>query len=178
MKDVMVDLETMGSGPMAAIISIGAVEFDPVSGLIGESFYEVVNLKSSVENGGIIDPDTVMWWLGQSGAARLAVRSEAVSVETALMRFGAWLSGCAPCNELRVWGNGADFDNVILATAFDRAGIVRPWKFWNNRCYRTMKSLHKDVPLVRTGTHHNALDDARTQAEHLIAIMAVAKGEV
>ena len=34
MSEVMVDLETLGNGSNAAIISIGAVGFDPASGQI------------------------------------------------------------------------------------------------------------------------------------------------
>lgn len=35
MKHVMLDLETMGNGPRAAIVSIGAVFFDPLTGELG-----------------------------------------------------------------------------------------------------------------------------------------------
>jgi exodeoxyribonuclease VIII len=44
------------------------------------------------------------------------------------------------------------------------------WEFWKDRCYRTIKNCYPDVPFDRRGTHHNALDDARSQALHLIAI--------
>lgn len=45
---VMVDLETMGKKHNAPIVAIGAVFFDPATGSIGESFYKVVCLESSV----------------------------------------------------------------------------------------------------------------------------------
>jgi inhibitor of KinA sporulation pathway (predicted exonuclease) len=49
--------------------------------------------------------------------------------------------------------------------------MIKPYyKFWNERCYRTVKNQYPDVKLTRTGTYHNALDDARTQAEHLVQI--------
>ena len=175
MKDVMVDLETMGTGPVAAIIAIGAVEFDLGTGAIGEFFYVVVNLESSVQGGGVIDPSTVMWWLGQSDDARAAVRTEGTHITVALMRFAAWLAQRGAGDDLRLWGNGAGFDNVVLEAAYRHAHIQCPWNFWNNRCYRTIKALHPTVKAIRTGTHHNALDDAITQAKHLIAVMAHAR---
>jgi len=49
MLDVMLDLETMGNGSSAAIIAIGAVEFDMVEGTLGNEFYSVVDLDSSVQ---------------------------------------------------------------------------------------------------------------------------------
>ena len=84
----------------------------------------------------------------------------------------------APIVSIGVWGNGASFDNVILSESYYRAAILRPWPFWKDRCYRTIKTIYPDVELVRSGTHHNALDDARTQAEHLIAINATAAGTI
>ena len=63
--NVMFDLETMGSGPDAAIVAIGAVEFDTVTALLGRRFYRVVNLASAVAAGGVIAPSTVLWWMRQ-----------------------------------------------------------------------------------------------------------------
>lgn len=170
MNDVMVDLETMGTGPNAAIIAIGAVEFDAARGKVGSSFYEVVSLESSVTNGGAIDPGTVMWWLSQSDEARKAVCAHGEHINLVLVRFSQWLGQRAIRDDLRLWGNGAGFDNVVLESAYRSAQLPCPWHFWNNRCYRTVKGMHPGVKAVRTGTHHNALDDAITQAHHLIAI--------
>ena len=38
MNNVMLDLETMGKGPSAAIVTIGAVFFDPMTGELGAEF--------------------------------------------------------------------------------------------------------------------------------------------
>lgn len=74
-----------------------------------------------------------------------------------------------------VWGNGADFDNPILATAYGALNQVQPWKPYNGHCYRTLKSLVKGPKIERTGTHHNAVDDARSQALHAIQLLRVLK---
>ena len=66
-----------------------------------------------------------------------------------------------------VWGNGATFDNVILSNAYKAAGMEQPWKFWDDRCYRTVKGLLPDIKIERLGTHHNAVYDAMSQARHL-----------
>ena len=81
-------------------------------------------------------------------------------------------------SKARVWGNGASFDNPILANAYRAVNLDPPWRFWNDRCYRTVKSMFgKNVKLERIGEHHNALDDAKSQADHLIRIMAaIGKG--
>lgn len=172
MLDVMLDLETMGNGPEAAILAIGAVEFDALQQTIGASFYAVVDLESSVAHGGIMDPSTVLWWLKQSDAARAAFNRPGDHIASALQKFSTWLENRDDPCAVRVWGNGAAFDNVILASAYRRNGTEQPWKFWNDRCYRTIKAQHPHIQMDRSGTHHNAVDDAESQARHLIAILA------
>lgn len=166
MKDneIMLDLETMGTGPDAAIIAIGAVRFDISQG-VTDTFYTVVDLADSVRSGLRMEPATVLWWMQQSDAARAQFQQKGLTLGDALDKFSAWVGDRA-----KVWGNGAAFDNVVLATAYAKTGRAAPWRFWDDRCYRTLKSLHPGVKLQRVGEHHNALDDARSQAEHLIEI--------
>ena len=168
---IMIDLETMGTRPDAPIVSIGAVAFNGAG--IANDFYRNVDLKTSVAGGGVIDPDTLMWWLRQDNPAREALTDAAgIALTYALHDLAMWF----PNNLSGVWGNGASFDNVILSESFIREGVEQPWPFWKDKCYRTVKGMYPDVALERSGTHHNALDDARTQAEHLIAINAAAGG--
>ena len=47
MLDVMLDLETMGTQPDAAIVAIGAVEFDLEAAQLGRRFYQPVTLDSA-----------------------------------------------------------------------------------------------------------------------------------
>jgi len=170
----MVDLETLGTGSDSAILAIGAVIFDE-DGLTGNEFYEVISLKSTAENGGKIDASTVTWWMRQSDAARNAlfgkdvIKSELIEV---LFKFQCFIKANGD-KDLRLWGNGSDFDNVILANAFKNNGSEIPWNWFNNRCYRTIKNTFKDVKLNRVGEHHNALEDAKSQALHLIEIAEI-----
>ena len=166
MKQVMVDLETMGRLPGCAIIAIGAVKFD-MSGIdSGQPFYRNVNLKSCMDWGLTIDPDTLMWWLQQSADAREALFRNQLPLKECLEDFADWMGG-----DLPVWGCGAAFDNPILSVAFDKTNVKRPWTYRNDRCYRTMREICPDIEVERVGTYHNALDDAKTQALHLIRIL-------
>lgn len=168
---VMVDLETMGTGPTAAIIAIGAVVFDDYA--VSSSYYQTVSLGSSVSVGLTMDPSTVMWWMAQSDAARGEfATSGQVEITEALATFSVWLAKNVGDREVEIWGNGASFDNVILRNAYETVGRAVPWMFWADRCYRTMKAMRPDIRMERTGTHHNALHDAESQAEHLIRIFA------
>lgn len=174
MLDVMIDLETMGTRPDAAIVAIGAVEFEawPLP-QIGRSLYLPVQLASSVAAGGTMDPATVLWWLQQDDAARRELCSPAaVTLREALHRLADWMTRHRPAARLRVWGNGAAFDNVVLRGAYQRLGMDAPWQWPDDRCFRTLRKM---VPLVpapeREGTAHHALDDARHQARHAVAML-------
>lgn len=174
MKDVMVDLETMGSAPGAIILSIGAVGFDPALGLVAATrFYTVISHQSCRLAGLTHDADTLAWWKQQSVAARqvlLQAMEAGTELASALGEFNAYLGGFGP--DLRLWGNGADFDNALLACAYRAVGLAPAWRFYNNRCYRTLKNLRPGIGIHRQGAHHNALDDAVSQAEHAVRLFA------
>lgn len=173
MTHVMVDLETVGTGPNALIISIGAVKFDPLKlEDPTDSFHVGIDLSSlpTTAYGFDIEPGTVGWWLHPERAAGRAALNEVAKTDigSALDGFALWLGAGAH----RIWGNGASFDNVILRNAYDKLGLEAPWAFWNDRCYRTFKNLAKELKLERIGAHHSALDDALSQAAHLQAIVS------
>lgn len=169
MQDIMVDLETMGVKSNAAIIAIGAVAFDLETGELGEEFYEVVKLESAVACGGIMQPSTVLWWMQQSDAARAEFKREGVDLPRALVSFSQYVRRTdITMQGIRIWGNGANFDNVLLRDSFERCSIPAPWMFWNDRCFRTMKAMLPQVVVEREGTAHNALADAVYQAKYLI----------
>ena len=161
----MLDLETMGTAPNSAIIAIGAVKFNEKE--ITDRFYEIVDISSCIKAGLVIDGDTVLWWLKQSKEARSEYEKKGKQLVVALEQFTKWM-GKNPI----IWGCGSDFDNVILSSAYQAVSMEVPWKFWNNRCYRTMKSMYTNVKApVRKGTYHCAVDDSEYQANHLIEIL-------
>lgn len=176
---VMVDLETMGKKHNAPIVAIGAVVFDPATGSIGESFYKVVCLESSVNWGAVIDPSTVIWWLKQSSEARSAiVNDDAIPLLDALLQFREFVSDnvAGGSKKAQVWGNGASFDNSILRSSYDCIAEDYPWEYWNDRDVRTMVKLGQAIgfdpktTIPFEGDRHNALADAIHQARYVSAI--------
>ncbi|HBT0144809.1 TPA: exonuclease [Klebsiella pneumoniae] len=176
---VMVDLETMGKKHNAPIVAIGAVFFDPATGSIGESFYKVVCLESSVNWGAVIDPSTVIWWLKQSSEASSAiVNDDAIPLQDALLQFREFVSDnvAGGSKKAQVWGNGASFDNSILRSSYDCIAEDYPWEYWNDRDVRTMVELGQAISfdpkttIPFEGSRHNALADAIHQARYVSAI--------
>ena len=172
MSNIMVDLESMGTRSNAAIIALGAVKFSSKG--LGDEFYMKVDLETCVRSGLTIDASSIMWWMQQSEAARGEFAKKGDSLFNVLKAFSRFVGSS---RDAKIWGNGADFDNVVLANAYDAVNLDRPWEYWNNRCYRTVnKLLGGSIELERVGDAHNAIDDAKSQAAHLVRILAAIKG--
>lgn len=171
---IMFDLETLATTPDAVISQIGAVEFSPDTGKIGEKFAVYVNIDQKNRR---IDPDTVRWWMRQSDAARSTFyeNDNDHDLRVALALFADWAQ---PKNAACIWSHGLGFDVPILKHALhNEIGAAPWWDFRGERDTRTLFATVTDMtgePFVikRTGTFHNAADDARAQAEAVCAAYA------
>jgi exodeoxyribonuclease VIII len=163
----MLDLETLATSSNAVVASIGAVEFEPYpKSPIAKPFYAILSdWKAQMNVGRSVDPDTVKFWLQQDPIAiKELLKPEgdgAVKTIEALHEFAHFVGDG---KDVWIWGNGADFDNIILGSLYEDFGVKRPWSYGRNRCYRTLKNILPEVKVTRAGTHHNALDDAAYQA--------------
>lgn len=165
---LMVDLETLGTEPGAAIASIGAVRFSVADG-IGDEFSASVSLADCQAHGMRIDAETLSWWLNQPATARDQLHGGR-GLEAALRAFIDFASGAS-----EVWANSPAFDAVILRDAADRVGLGLPWQYYQERDYRTLRETLSTWPdREQSGTTHDALDDARYQADQLVAALRAA----
>lgn len=172
LKHVMLDLETLGTGPYSSIIQIGACVFDPYTDdsnkIITDRFEVAIDPKSYQAR---IDASTVMWWLdNERQPAREAwLKMPKMGLAEALDGFSEWMhlhsiDAVRTTDNLRVWGNGAGFDNVLLRQAYEMMKRDVPWSFRHDRCFRTLRSMLTDENLQYLGTEHTALADAVNQA--------------
>ncbi|EFN8327986.1 TPA: 3'-5' exoribonuclease [Escherichia coli] len=170
---LMIDLETMGKNPDAPINTIAGKFFDPATGEMGPEFSKTIDLETA---GGVIDRDTIKWWLKQSREAQSAILTDEIPLDDALLQLREFIDENSGEFFVQVWGNGATFDNVILRRSYERQGIPCPWRYTNDRDVRTMVALGlvMDFDAITTipfeGERHNALHDARYQAKYVSAI--------
>ena len=182
MTHVMIDLETMGVDPTSAIIEIAAQFFDPLTGKLGGSFKQMVNLKSCTDVGMTIDPSTVIWWLKQAPEARerYANNDKEKHINTVLVDLRTFLQKhCPDKKKLFVWGNGKEMDCEILKNAFKVAlGVDTPWDFRNTMDVRTVVTIGdlfgmKDYKKSETfcGVPHDPIDDAKHQIKYVTSYL-------
>ena len=156
----MVDLETLATTPNAAILTIGAVTFDPNSTRIYDEFYRRIEMESLDALDTYIDDGTLEWWSKQDQAAQ----DEAFDpegrepIQSVLEDFYKFCMGST-----RFWSHGAAFDIVILEYYFRKINKPFPWNFWDVRDTRTIFDLGLD-PEMPQANKHNALEDAKRQA--------------
>ena len=170
---LMIDLEAMGKNPDAPINAIAGKFFDPATGDMGPEFSKTIDLETA---GGVIDRDTIKWWLKQSREAQSSILTDEIPLDDALLQLREFIDENSGEFFVQVWGNGATFDNVILRRSYERQGIPCPWRYTNDRDVRTMVALGLVMDFdARTtipfeGERHNALHDARYQAKYVSAI--------
>lgn len=172
MTDISIDLETLGNTFDAAILSVGACQFNRHTGEIGVTYVAHIKLDDALQSGHV-NGDTLAWWMLQPDQARDQFAfTQRVSMFHALSGLSKFVAETNPGVDVPVWGNGPIFDISALENAYRRALSGKPaWNFWNVRDMRTLLDVawqvalfdKKTVPFA--GTPHNALDDAVHQAK-------------
>ncbi len=176
--NIMLDIETLGTEDGAAIIQVGAVRFDLYgSGAISPDTFSCHVHWDSV-NFGKIEPDTLQWWLQQDADVRSRVfaQGDAIALRACLRSLDAWVTRGGEL--LTVWSCPPNFDLRLLRQAYERCDMVYRFPFWKERDMRTVREvfgMRADRPEFE-GDKHDALDDARFQAQYLMNIVRCVNG--
>lgn len=161
---VQIDIETLSQKKTAAIVSIGAVKFNDQE--ILDTFYININPLSCKEAGLHIQPETINWWKQQKPEAYAALKNNRKSLTEALSEFKIWYGK----KSVPTWANSNSFDCVIVENAYNAIDEPCPWKFYDERCFRTFKAMFKS-DLKLEGVTHNALDDAIYQTKYMLDVL-------
>jgi exodeoxyribonuclease VIII len=157
---LMVDIEGLGTGPDAAILTIAAQSFDPfATGYHSRHYYARITLESQ-ENRRIQD-DTLAWWATQPLAqAEAFAEDNRIPLDQALDELYklAWQHDY-------IWAQGPTYDINILEHAYKSYNKTQPWQFYRIRDSRTVLSLWPGRPVPPTS--HHALEDTRKQIDIL-----------
>ena len=172
MNNLMMDTESMGTNPDAALVALGATFFDEHTGQIGDRFYRSIHLATSVNAGFKIEPAAVLFWLGQPDAARNAILFNALPMRDVMQEFSEWVLARCPQDQVLVWGCSPAFDCIKVEAHCKAVDVQVPWRYYNERCYRTIRERNRVVEEDERVGLHNAADDAIHQARHLIKIRA------
>lgn len=164
MKHIMIDIETLGTNSYSIILSIGAVYFDIETGETGETFYVKIDPNDCSNYGLTHDESTMNWWRKQSKEAKDEAFSGKEKLPIALEKLNIFLKN----GNSQMWGNSASFDLGLLNNAYQRTGIKANWKFYNERCVRTLVSfapqIKQETPFE--GVAHTPISDCLHQIKY------------
>lgn len=164
LHNVMLDFETWGTRPGAALRSIGAVMFDPHGSGHGAEFYANIEDASCLDAGMHKEDGTVAFWNGPkvTQQARDSLLVNQRPVKEVAVDFNGWFKRN---RGVFVWGQGASFDPVLWEATMYMLKMSAPWKYWDIRCTRTAYDMGGFNPfsVKRAGIFHNALDDSKHQ---------------
>ena len=169
---VALDLETASLDSNAAIVQLAAVTSRDHA--MDHEFNERIRLASNEVAGRHISKETMEWWNTQDSELRRRVFGGTADLAEVMAAFHSWaieISG----NELGrivLWGNGTEFDNVILQNAFEQFATW-PFHYRNAHHLRTLlttvprdvqETAHNRFMGANPGNvQHDALHDARYQ---------------
>ena len=157
MTSCMIDIETIGTGPDACILTIAMQTFDPFArGWYDRHYYARIDPASQPDRN--IEQGTLDWWATQPPESR----EEAFADESRIPLQQA-LEEMHPIiwNSDLFWANGPTFDMNIIEHAYKSYGMPLPWKYYRVRDARTVYSLYPDLP--KPPVSHHALEDCRRQ---------------
>lgn len=184
-KHFMVDIETLSTAVNAVVLSVGAVEFDPITGEIEREFYR--ELRLDMQHTRNVSADTVHWWakqLSENNATNILAKDNAnktpphtVVFELAEFFKCGGLYGTTQPEEyenIEVWACDPDFDLAILSNLYGELNLPVPWKYWNTRSVRTMRTLNKiaGIEVSKPTVTHNALEDCIRQVKEVTALLS------
>lgn len=166
----MLDLESLGTRPDCAILTLGAVKFDEYTpGSFGDSLYLRIDVDEQLVLGRTVQEDTLEWWMSQAEDVREEALGEdgRISMEEMYKQLNRFLVGAT-----NIWCQGPAFDIVILENIYRQYGWPTPWQFWQIRDSRTLFGVHGDPRVKGKVGLHNALEDCVSQAEAVQQVYA------
>lgn len=162
MQDLMIDIETLGTGNNAVMIQLGACYFDRRTGKIGDTFCRSINREKSTAAGFEEDQSTIDWWSRQDQTIFQEIISSRESPKQVMNAFRSF----ADRKNVKFWSH-ATFDFVIVQNHFKKLGI-KPLPHGKARDIRTLVDISGiNLSLYNWGKKtHNALDDCKFQVEY------------
>lgn len=187
--DLMIDIETLGTGSNAAVVQLAAAWFERGDPNTQGEFSIYMKPTAGTET----DIDTVFWWLEQDYEARLRLLDgvkDAVYDTVAYYKFTQWVGRIPEESDTLIWCQGMDFDIPLVRNGITRcmqnpiiidgepllSPLFNPMDHRRGRDTRTAYTLaaydYKAEPLKEGEEKHDALTDVRRQIRSLAAAMS------
>lgn len=137
MKELMIDIETLGTNIRCPVLEIGAVVFTDTDIIAKNTFR--LDLQQQFDRGRRPDWSTLNWWMGQDPRIReMVFGGYRDHCAKALSQFLAFHAQHSPG---LIWCKGLSFDLPIIESLLADFDLREPWKFYKTRDLRTISAL-------------------------------------
>ena len=163
MNDIMLDIETLGTGNNSIVIQIGAVYFNRDAGELGKELSVNITLQSCFDVGLKADSGSLKFWFNQPQP--YSWLNSPIDLNKALQLLREFYD-----KKALVWSHST-FDFPRLAEAYTAIGQGFALPYRNLRDIRTLVDLSgieykKDVK--GDPKNHDALDDCKYQVKYCV----------
>lgn len=166
MRNVMIDLESLGTTPHSVVLSIAVMEFElKHEGPIFGDFFEFIGdmEEQYVEHARMIDEATIEWWTSpeQAEAKKAWYKKSPTPISVLEEKLKKMIR-----TNTRVWAHGSDFDFPMLYSFLRDYGVAPMWIY---NAVRDSRTIERELPIIRTRPNglnfikHDAKDDCATQ---------------
>lgn len=166
---LMIDIETLGTGPESVVLSVAMLPFGATIDALGKPIKFGINKEDQFIEGRRIDSATAVWWLRQSPAA-IAVMADMQENAVSLSRARGIIAETIGLGYEGIWANDPDFDCAILRNLCPDIS----WPFWTHRSMRTVKALAEvnsiDLSKIVNPNAHDPEQDCYTQVRQVMEV--------
>lgn len=168
MKDLMIDIETLGTVPGSVITQIGSCYFDRQTSEIGSTFTVNISIQSCLDVKLQVDENTLRFWYDH----KPSWLTETVPLIQALKRLRDFAKQ-AQC----IWSH-ATFDVPLInaaaakfpdLTADGRGAVLPYWKCKDIRTLTELAGFQKPKGAKADDKTHDGLEDCYYQVQYCVA---------
>lgn len=172
-KDIMVDIETLGTGEGSTVFQIVATSFDITTGQVHDTYQSIGDIEQYPSLR--VDGSTLKWWLNTDKELLTELLNKGDKDEYEMFEsLHKWLLSQTETGNMKdvyLWGNGILFDNAKLQSELNScSGLAYPIYYRNDRDVRTILELAslksglteqelKDFVSDENERKHDAFDD-------------------
>ena len=165
MNDLMVDIETLGTGQNSVITQIGACYFDRHTAEVKETFLVNVQIQDCLNHGLGVDAGALKFWFGEifkRGTPTFLKEPLPLSSALGQLKQFAEIHTEAP-----IWSH-ACFDFGRLDDGYGKLGQKLGFSYRRLRDIRTLVDLSgiKRTDMPKEDKTHDALDDCKRQVRY------------
>lgn len=159
----MIDIETLGQGSEAMVLSIAAVKFDEEKVIKTIELYP--DLIEQQSRGQRIDIDTLIWWQNNREILSTYLATARKSVNFCFHQLAFFLSDRE--KDTQIWCKSPRFDLQILENLWKTYPLLWDYRSQGDVRSAEFKLKQKQIPLTRPEQSHNSLSDCLAQVANV-----------